>query len=95
MDTHLSHAEAFYSVELDMEDDTFPSSKNADIVRMCYDPLRSVAQRIQTVVGDLATQEKRLLAILSWRYPCTPTIFITVCLLTAVHLAPDKRSDCK
>ncbi|MCI88345.1 multiple C2 and transmembrane domain-containing protein 1, partial [Trifolium medium] len=41
---------------MDEEFDTFPTSKNPDLVRMRYDRLRSVAGRIQTVVGDLASQ---------------------------------------
>lgn len=86
MDTRLSHADAVHPDELDEEFDTFPTSKSADIVRMRYDRLRSVAGRIQTVVGDLATQGERLQALLSWRDPRATTIFITFCLLAAVVL---------
>eukprot|EP01018_Ginkgo_biloba_P012387 Gb_08022 [translate_table: standard] len=86
MDTRLSHAEAVHPDELDEEFDTFPTSRGADIVRMRYDRLRSVAGRIQTVVGDLATQGERLQALLSWRDPRATTIFITFCLLTAILL---------
>lgn len=86
MDTRLSHAEAVHPDELDEEFDTFPTSRSADIVRMRYDRLRSVAGRIQTVVGDLATQGERLQALLSWRDPRATTIFITFCLLAAVVL---------
>ncbi|KAL5080781.1 hypothetical protein RYX36_009202, partial [Vicia faba] len=42
--------------ELDEKFDTFPTTRPSDIVRMRYDRLRSIAGRIQTVVGDLATQ---------------------------------------
>uniref|UniRef100_A0A6N2K6D3 C2 domain-containing protein n=1 Tax=Salix viminalis TaxID=40686 RepID=A0A6N2K6D3_SALVM len=56
MDTRLSHAD-------------FPSSRPPDIVRMRYDRLRSIAGKIQTVVGDLATQGERLQSLLSWRDP--------------------------
>eukprot|EP00253_Pinus_taeda_P018568 PITA_18568 len=86
MDTHLSHVEAVHPDELDEEFDTFPTSRSADIVRMRYDRLRSVAGRIQTVVGDLATQGERLQALLSWRDPRATTIFITFFLLVVVVL---------
>ncbi|GMI79906.1 FT-interacting protein 1, multiple C2 domain and transmembrane region protein 1 [Hibiscus trionum] len=56
MDTKLSWAEVAHADELDEEFDTFPTSKAQDVVRMRYDRLRSVAGRIQTVVGDMATQ---------------------------------------
>ncbi|XP_039013496.1 FT-interacting protein 1 isoform X2 [Hibiscus syriacus] len=56
MDTKLSWAEVANPDELNEEFDTFPTSKPQDVVRMRYDRLRSVAGRIQTVVGDMATQ---------------------------------------
>ncbi|KAK0575640.1 hypothetical protein LWI29_004348 [Acer saccharum] len=43
---------------------------------MRYDRLRSVAGRVQTVVGDLASQGERAQAILSWRDPRGTAIFI-------------------
>ncbi|XP_068664414.1 FT-interacting protein 3-like [Aristolochia californica] len=84
MDTRLSHAESVYPDELDEEFDTFPTTRSADIVRMRYDRLRSVAGRIQTVVGDLATQGERLQALLSWRDPRATFLFVMVCLIAAV-----------
>lgn len=86
MDTRLSHAEAVHPDELDEEFDTFPTSKGVDIVRMRYDRLRSVAGRIQTVVGDMATQGERLQTLLSWRDPRATTIFVCFCLLAAITL---------
>jgi hypothetical protein len=86
MDTRLSHAEAVHPDELDEEFDTFPTSKGVDIVRMRYDRLRSVAGRIQTVVGDMATQGERLQSLLSWRDPRATTIFVSFCLLAAIVL---------
>ncbi|KAL5080782.1 hypothetical protein RYX36_009203, partial [Vicia faba] len=47
--------------ELDEKLDTFPTTRPSDIVRMRYDRLRSIAGRIQTIVGDLATQDFHLL----------------------------------
>ncbi|KAG6771336.1 FT-interacting protein 3 [Populus alba] len=86
MDTRLSHAESAHPDELDEEFDTFPTSQSADIVRMRYDRLRSIAGRIQTVVGDLATQGERLQSLLSWRDPRATALFVLFCLIAAIVL---------
>ncbi|XP_030552216.2 FT-interacting protein 1-like [Rhodamnia argentea] len=86
MDTKLSWAEAVHPDELDEEFDTFPTSRPHDIVRMRYDRLRSVAGRIQTVVGDIATQGERLQSLLIWRDPRATGLFIMFCLCAAVVL---------
>ncbi|KAJ6843225.1 FT-interacting protein 1-like [Iris pallida] len=86
MDTRLSHADSAHPDELDEEFDTFPTSRPPDIVRMRYDRLRSVAGRIQTVVGDLATQGERLQSLLSWRDPRATALFVTFCLVAAIVL---------
>ncbi|XP_043691912.1 FT-interacting protein 4 isoform X2 [Telopea speciosissima] len=86
MDTRLSHADNAHPDELDEEFDTFPTSRPADIVRMRYDRLRSVAGRIQTVVGDLATQGERLQSLLSWRDPRATALFVIFCLIAAIVL---------
>ncbi|KAL0428886.1 UNVERIFIED_CONTAM: FT-interacting protein 3 [Sesamum radiatum] len=69
MNTRLSCADAVHPDELDEEFDTFPTTRSSDLVRMRYDRLRSVAGRIQTVVGDIASQGERIQALLSWRDP--------------------------
>lgn len=86
MNTRISQAEAVHPDEMDEEFDTFPTSRNPDIVRMRYDRLRSVAGRIQTVVGDVATQGERVQALLSWRDPRATAMFITFCLVAALVL---------
>jgi len=86
MDTRLSHAEVVHPDELDEEFDSFPTSRSSEMVRMRYDRLRSVAGRIQTVVGDLATQGERFQSLLSWRDPRATTIFVTFCLFAAIIL---------
>ncbi|MED6124070.1 FT-interacting protein 1 [Stylosanthes scabra] len=86
MDTKLSWAEAAHPDELDEEFDTFPTTKAQDVVKMRYDRLRSVAGRIQTVVGDIATQGERLQALLSWRDPRATSLFVFFCLIAAVAL---------
>ncbi|PSS04339.1 FT-interacting protein [Actinidia chinensis var. chinensis] len=86
MNTRISYADAVHPDELDEEFDTFPTSRGADLVRMRYDRLRSIAGRIQTVVGDVATQGERFQALLSWRDPRATTIFVTFCLVAAIVL---------
>nr|AVW83071.1 FT-interacting protein 1 [Dendrobium hybrid cultivar] len=86
MDTKMSWAEAASPDELDEEFDTFPTSRPQDVVYMRYDRLRSVAGRIQTVVGDMATQGERLQSLLSWRDPRATCLFVVFCLLAAVVL---------
>ncbi|XP_021763358.1 FT-interacting protein 1-like [Chenopodium quinoa] len=92
MDTRLSHAENVYPDELDEEFDTFPSTRNSELVRMRYDRLRSVAGRIQTVVGDMATQGERFQGLLSWRDPRATFLFVILCLFAAIgfYMVPIK-----
>ncbi|KAG5524850.1 hypothetical protein RHGRI_031503 [Rhododendron griersonianum] len=86
MDARMSQAENAHPDELDEEFDTFPTSRQPDMVRMRYDRLRSVSGRIQTVVGDLATQGERVLSILNWRDPRATAIVIIISLCLAVFL---------
>ncbi|KAL7582363.1 hypothetical protein Lser_V15G41876 [Lactuca serriola] len=83
MDTRLSYAESVHPDELDEEFDSFPTSRSAEVVRIRYDRLRSVAGRIQTVVGDMATQGERFHALLSWRDPRASFLFVVVCFFAA------------
>ncbi|KAJ4876300.1 C2 calcium/lipid-binding plant phosphoribosyltransferase family protein [Raphanus sativus] len=84
MNTKISQAEAVHADELDEEFDTFPTTRNPDLVRLRYDRLRSVAGRIQTVIGDLATQGERFQALLSWRDPRATAIYVIFCFLAAM-----------
>ncbi|KAF7823437.1 FT-interacting protein 1-like [Senna tora] len=86
MNTRISQADAVTADELDEEFDTFPTTKSPDIVRWRYDRLRSVAGRIQSVVGDMATQGERIHALLSWRDPRATTMFMVMCLVAALVL---------
>ncbi|KAI5680026.1 hypothetical protein M9H77_01253 [Catharanthus roseus] len=92
MDTRLSYADAVHMDELDEEFDSFPTSRGAEVVRMRYDRLRSVAGRIQTVVGDMATQGERFQALLSWRDPRATFLFVIACFIAACgfYLVPFK-----
>nr|GLL31690.1 FT-interacting protein 1-like [Ipomoea trifida] len=84
MDIHLSHAHAVTGDDLDEEFDSFPTGRPAEKVRMRYDRLRSVGGRIQTVIGDMATQGERFHSLLSWRDPRASALFLTFCLFAAV-----------
>ncbi|XP_050223799.1 protein QUIRKY [Mercurialis annua] len=80
MDIRLSQAETVDPDELDEEFDTIPSSKPPDLIRARYDRLRMLAARVQTVLGDFATQGERVQALVSWRDPRATKLFIGVCL---------------
>ncbi|XP_059651020.1 FT-interacting protein 4-like [Cornus florida] len=86
MDTKLSYAEAALADELDEEFDTFPTSRQATVIRMRYDRLRNIASQIQTVLGDLATQCEKFHSLISWRDPRATMLFLTFCLVAAVVL---------
>ncbi|KZV57639.1 synaptotagmin [Dorcoceras hygrometricum] len=86
MNTKLSFADAVHPDELDEEFDTFPTSRSSELVRMRYDRLRSVAGRIQMVVGDIASQGERVQALLSWRDPRATVIFMVFCVVIAIVL---------
>ncbi|KAK9274012.1 hypothetical protein L1049_018826 [Liquidambar formosana] len=86
MNTRISYAEAVHPDELDEEFDSFPTTRSPELVRLRYDRLRSVAGRIQTVVGDVATQGERIQALLSWRDPRATTLFVLFCLIAAIVL---------
>ncbi|TYI95632.1 hypothetical protein E1A91_D01G010800v1 [Gossypium mustelinum] len=60
IDVNLSVAGSVTADELDEEFDTFPSSRQFDVLRMRYDRLRSIAGRIVTVISDIATQVESL-----------------------------------
>ncbi|KAI3717684.1 hypothetical protein L1987_69451 [Smallanthus sonchifolius] len=86
MDARISQAEMAHPDELDEEFDSFPTSRPTEIVRMRYDRMRSVAGRVQTVVGDMASQGERAMALLSWRDSRATSIFIMIALVWAVFL---------
>ncbi|KAK6924965.1 Phosphoribosyltransferase C-terminal [Dillenia turbinata] len=86
MDIRMSQAEMVDLDELDEEFDTIPSSKPPEIIRIRYDRLRILASRVQTVLGDFATQGERVQALVSWRDPRATRLFIGVCLIVAMIL---------
>ncbi|KAH7838731.1 hypothetical protein Vadar_030403 [Vaccinium darrowii] len=86
MDARLSLADTATADELDEEFDTFPSSRNADVVKARYDRLRCIAARVQTVLGDLATQGERFHCLLTWRDPRATALFMAFCLVAVTLL---------
>ncbi|CAM8982288.1 unnamed protein product [Rhodiola kirilowii] len=86
MDIRLSQAEMVDPDELDEEFDPIPSTKPPEIIRVRYDRLRMIAARVQTVLGDFATQGERIQALVSWRDPRATKLFIGVCILITLVL---------
>nr|GMD62561.1 FT-interacting protein 1-like [Ipomoea batatas] len=96
MNISLSQADRVHPDELDEEFDTFPTSKPGDAVKMRYDRLRSIASRLQTLAGDMATQGERLGSLLSWRDPRATALFLIVCLFASMlfYIVPFKQTVC-
>lgn len=93
MDVSLSQADSAHKDELEEEFDTFPTSqKQIEMLKMRYDRLRGIASRVQTVLGDLATQGERLYNVVSWRDPRATMVFLMFCLIACVvlYLTPPK-----
>ncbi|XWS13224.1 hypothetical protein CRYUN_Cryun36dG0019400 [Craigia yunnanensis] len=84
MDTKLFLIDSVHSDELDEEFDTFPSSKNGEVLKKRYDRLRSIAGRLMTIIGDLATQAERFNSMLSWRDPRATPMFLAFCLFASI-----------
>ncbi|GLU06730.1 hypothetical protein SLE2022_237300 [Rubroshorea leprosula] len=91
MDVRLSCADNVSPEELDEEFDTFPTVRQqSDLIRIRYDRLRILGGKVQTVLGDLASQLERAQAILSWRDPRATAIFIMFSLILAavIYVTP-------
>uniref|UniRef100_A0A7N0UXL4 C2 domain-containing protein n=1 Tax=Kalanchoe fedtschenkoi TaxID=63787 RepID=A0A7N0UXL4_KALFE len=86
MDTQLSCAHMTSPDELDEEFDNFPTTRSTEIVRFRYDRVRSMAGKIQSVIGDLATQAERIQALISWRDTRATVMFMVFCLVAATVL---------
>jgi hypothetical protein len=91
-DPKISLADVVDREELDEEFDTVPSSRSYETVRARYDKLRTLGARVQTVLGDLATQGERVQALVTWRDPHATGIFVILCLIVALilYLVPSK-----
>lgn len=87
VDVKLSHVDSANADELDEELDTFPSSREGDVLRMRYDRLRNIAGRGMVMAGELATQGERFTSLLTWQDPRATAIFLGFCLVAALILA--------
>ncbi|KAK3161132.1 hypothetical protein QOZ80_1BG0072470 [Eleusine coracana subsp. coracana] len=83
MDARLSQADTVDGDELEEEFDPVPPP---EVLRVRYERLRTLAGRVQRVMGDVAAQGERLQALVSWRDPRASRIFVGVCLAVAVAL---------
>nr|KYP36421.1 Extended synaptotagmin-3 [Cajanus cajan] len=92
LDPKISLAEVVDREELDEEFDAVPSGRPNEVVRARYDKLRTLGARVQTVLGDFATQGERVQALVTWRDPRATGIFVFLCLLVALllYLVPSK-----
>lgn len=91
-DPKISLAEVVDREELDEEFDNLPSNQTSEVVRIRYDKLRTLGARVQTVLGDLATQGERIQALVTWRDPRATGIFVFLCFMVAfvLYLVPSK-----
>ncbi|KAL2250885.1 UNVERIFIED_CONTAM: Protein QUIRKY [Sesamum indicum] len=91
-DPKMSLAESIDRDELDEEFDAMPCTRPNETVRARYDKLRMLGARVQTVLGDFATQGERMQALVTWRDPRATGIFVGLCLVVAfiLYLVPSK-----
>ncbi|KAM5574923.1 multiple C2 domain and transmembrane region protein 16 [Rosa sericea] len=91
-DPKLSLADTVDRDELDEEIDMVPSTRSYEVVRARYDKLRTLGARVQTVLGDFATQGERVQALVTWRDPRATGIFVGLCFVAAMilYLVPSK-----
>lgn len=85
-DSKLSMMDVVERDELDEEFDDVPSTRPPEVVRMRYDKLRAIGTRVQSLLGDLATQGERVQALVTWRDPRATGLFTGICFVVAVVL---------
>ncbi|KAL1821172.1 hypothetical protein ACET3Z_016041 [Daucus carota] len=91
-DPKISLAEKIDRDELEEEFDSMPCSRTNEMVHARYDKLRVLGARVQTVLGDFATQGERVQALVTWRDPRATGIFVGLCFVVAfiLYLVPSK-----
>ncbi|KAH6802552.1 C2 calcium/lipid-binding plant phosphoribosyltransferase family protein [Perilla frutescens var. frutescens] len=91
-DPKMSLAESVERDELEEEFDAMPCSRPNEVVRARYDKLRMLGARVQTMLGDIATQGERVQALVTWRDPRATGIFVAFCFMVAfvLYLVPSK-----
>ncbi|KAL1549514.1 Multiple C2 domain and transmembrane region protein 16 [Salvia divinorum] len=92
LDPKLSLAESVDREEVDEEFDAMPCARENEVVRARYDRLRMLGARVQTMLGDIATQGERVQALVTWRDPRATGIFVGFCFILALvlYLVPSK-----
>lgn len=91
-DPKISLADKIDRDELEEEFDAIPCSRTNEMVHARYDKLRILGARVQTVLGDFATQGERVQALVTWRDPRATGIFVGLCFVVAfiLYLVPSK-----
>ncbi|KAG5619727.1 hypothetical protein H5410_004945 [Solanum commersonii] len=91
-DPKISLAESLDRDELDEEFDALPCTRPNELVRARYDKLRMLRARVQTILGDFATQGERVQALVTWCDSRATGIFIGLCFVVAfiLYLVPSK-----
>lgn len=91
-DPKISMVDTVDRDELDEEFDWTPSTRPNEVVRARYDKLRTIGARVQTVLGDFATQGERVQALVTWRDPRASGMFMGLCFVVAMilYMVPTK-----
>ena len=68
------------------------SRRPTEVFHARYDKLRTLGARVQTVLGDLATQGERVQALVTWMDPRATGIVVGLCFVVAIvlYLIPSK-----
>ncbi|XWS39757.1 hypothetical protein CRYUN_Cryun18bG0081800 [Craigia yunnanensis] len=69
-DTKLSLIDSVHSDELYEEFNTFPSSKNGEVLEKRYDRLSSIAGMVMTIIGNQATSQM----LVQWSNSCSEDV---------------------
>ncbi|KAK6131646.1 hypothetical protein DH2020_034660 [Rehmannia glutinosa] len=91
-DPKISLVESIDRDELDEEFDAMPCNRQNEMVRARYDKMRMLGARVQTLLGDFATQGERMQALVTWWDPRATGIFVGLCFVVAfiLYLIPSK-----
>lgn len=91
-DPNISLVDRVDHDELDEEFDALPTNRPDGMVRARYDKLRMIGARVQTALGDFATQGERVQALVTWRDPRASGVFVVLCFVVAMilYMVPSK-----
>ncbi|KAK1310139.1 hypothetical protein QJS10_CPA08g00078 [Acorus calamus] len=83
----LSAVEAVGADELDEEFDGVPSGRDAEVVRVRYDRLRTLGGWAQAALGEVAGHGERVRAVVEWRNLRATLMFMGACMVASVGRA--------